>query len=307
MVDLRLLQALRVLHAQGTVTATARALNLSPSAVSQQLRQLSHAVGATLLVRDGRRLRLTPAGQVLLRHADALFAQWEQVRAELADEAGNQHATLRIGGFATSFDALLAPAASALERATPPLRVRVTETDTGACYQQLLSGHLDIAVLTPLPDSPPVDDPRFDQQPLLDDQQDLVVPLGHPLAELAVVDLPQAALETWIAPHHDQRRWIESLCGAAGFAPRMEHHAGDWASVLALIAHGLGVCLVPRLVPLTAHPGVVRLPVRGDPPPCRRVLTCVRSGSREQPVLARALATLHEQAVLARRLDPARP
>ncbi|MFD4999108.1 LysR family transcriptional regulator [Streptomyces buecherae] len=307
MVDLRLLQALRVLHAQGTVTATARALNLSPSAVSQQLRQLSQAVGATLLVRDGRRLRLTPAGRVLLRHADGLFAQWERIRADLADEEGNQHTTLHIGGFATAFGALLAPAASALHRAAPPLHVRVTETDTGACYQQLLSGRIDIAVLTPLPDSPPVDDPRFDQQPLMDDQQDLVVPLGHPLAGLDVVDLPQTAAETWIAPHHDQHRLIESLCGAAGFAPRTDHHAGDWSSVLALIAHGLGVCLVPRLVPLTAHPGVTRVPVRGDPPPCRRVLTCVRSGSRQQPVIARALTALQEQAVIARRLDRTRP
>ncbi|MFE6777219.1 LysR family transcriptional regulator [Streptomyces sp. NPDC057702] len=306
MVDLRLLQALRVLHARGTVTATAQALNLSPSAVSQQLRQLSHAVGATLLVRDGRRLRLTPAGQVLLRHADDLLAQWERVRADLAEEAGDQHTTLHIGGFATCFGALLAPAASALQQTTP-LRVRISETDSDACYQQLLSGRIDIAVLTPLPDSPPVDDPRFDQQPLLDDQQDLVVPLGHPLAGSEVVDLPQVAAETWIAPHHDQRRLIESLCGAAGFAPRMDHHAGDWASVLALIAHGLGVCLVPRLVPLTAHPGVTRVPVRGDPQPCRRVLTCVRSGSRQQPAIARALAALQEQAVIARRLDPARP
>ncbi len=223
-------------------------------------------MGATLLVRDGRRLRLTPAGRVLLRHADGLFAQWERIQADLADEEGNQHTTLHIGGFATAFGALLTPATSALHHAAPPLRVRLTETDTAACYQQLLSWRIDIAVLTPLPDSPPVDEPRFDLQPLMDDQQDLVVPLDHPLAGLDVVDLPQTAAETWIAPHHDQHRLIESLCGVARFAPRTDHHAGDWPSVLALIAHGLGVCLVLRLVPLTAHPGVTRVPVRGRPP-----------------------------------------
>ncbi|WP_030018602.1 LysR family transcriptional regulator [Streptomyces monomycini] len=301
MIDLRLLQTLRVLHAQATVTATARALNLSPSAVSQQLRQLSRQVGADLLERDGRRLRLTEAGQVLLGHADALTAQWERVRADLGRHDAGPYRTLRVGGFATSVGSLLAPAAQALLREPRPVRALLTETDTDKCYRQLLSSEIDIAVLTPLSGSPPLDDERFDQQPLLDEFQDLAVPAGHPFTARDHIELADAAREDWISAHHDQNRLTRALCTAAGFAPRLTHHADAWHGVLAMVAHGLGVCLVPRLVPCTAHEGVVRVPVHGDPRPLRRVLTCVRRGSHQQESIARGLAALRASA--ARALD----
>lgn len=291
MIDLRLLQTLRVLNELGTVTATAQALHLSPSAVSAQLRQLAQQAGVEPLRQDGRRLRLTPAGLVLLHHADVLCNQWERARAELSEHSGEEHRTLRVIGFATAIGSLLAPVAADLRRRTPPVRAYLTDADTRDGYRLLLTGDADIAVITPLPDSPPVDDPRFDQQPLLDDYLDLVVPEGHALAGSGgPVDLGAAATEPWIAPHHDQARLIEVLCGAAGFAPHTEHHADDWSGVLVMIGHGLGVCLVPRLVPLAA--GLVRVPVRGTPPPYRRVLTCVRRDSDAQPAIAAGLAAL---------------
>lgn len=305
MVDLRLLQTLRVLNEQGTVTATAHALHLSASAVSAQLRQLSQQVGAELLRQDGRRLRLTPAGQVLLHHADVLYAQWERARAELGDHGGGEYRTLHVAGFATSIGSLLAPVAYDLQHRTPLTRVHITDVDTRDSYRRLLTGDADIAVVTPLPDSPAVDDPRFDQRPLLDDYLDLVVPAGHPLTgHRDGADLADAAAEPWISPHHDQDRLIQVLCGAAGFAPRTPHHADDWPSVLALIAYGLGVCLVPRLVALDHHPELVRVPVRGTPPPYRRVLTCVRRGSDGQPAVADGLAALRTRAVALRAAEP---
>jgi DNA-binding transcriptional LysR family regulator len=304
MVDLGLLQTFRVLEEQGTVTAAAQALNLSPSAVSQQLRQLSRQAGAELLEPDGRRLRLTAAGRVLLGHADVMWAQWEQARADLAEHGAPSHRRLRLAGFTTSIGPLLAPAAEALlhadahadahadKHAGTQTRVTVTETDTRSSYQQLLAGRIDIAVLTPLSDSPPIDDVRFDQEHLLDDVLDLVVPARHALAAHDAVDLRAAEQETWISPHHDQGRLIHALCTAAGFVPRTEHQADDWQAVLALVRHGLGVCLVPRLVPLDAHPGLVRVPLNGTPPPARRILTCVRRGSAGQSVIAEGLRVL---------------
>lgn len=300
MFDIRLLQTLRVLDAEGTVTATAAALHLSPSAVSQQVRQLCHQVGADLVQRDGRRLRITEAGRVLLRHADALYEQCERIQADLSRHDGGAYRTLRIGGFATSLGPLLAPAARALLDTPEPIDVRVTEVDTTQeSFQQLLSGRLDIIVLITLHDSPSPDDLRFDQQPLLDELQDLAVPVGHPLAGRSGVELPDAATEDWISAHHDQDQLVRALCTAAGFAPRTPHHADDWQSVLELVAHGLGVCLVPRLVSPASHPRVVRLPVLGDPRPLRRVLTCVRRGSDRQDHIARGLAALREAAAVA--------
>src|SRR4051794_19024325 len=109
MIDLRRLRVLRVLAEQGTVTAAARVLHLTPSAVSQQLRLLARELDVELLRHEGRRVRLTPAAHVLLEHADILFAQWERARAELssADEAGS----LGLCGVSSVIAALLSPAA----------------------------------------------------------------------------------------------------------------------------------------------------------------------------------------------------
>ena len=78
-IDVRRLRLLRELDNRGTVAATAAALHLTPSAISQQLAALSREAGVTLLDPVGRRVRLTPAAKVLLRHADEIFAQLEKV------------------------------------------------------------------------------------------------------------------------------------------------------------------------------------------------------------------------------------
>jgi DNA-binding transcriptional LysR family regulator len=233
-------------------------------------------------------VRLTPAARVLLGHADRLYADWERVLAEAA--AAPAGGVLRLCGFPTALAALLAPAAAALRDA---LAVEVTEADNAECFALLLAGEADIAVVLPAPEAPPRDDPRFDQQPLLQDPFDLVVPAGHPLATADEVDLSAAADEPWIgADRGDDSAIVLAACSAAGFAPRIAHGAKEWNGVVALVSHGFGVCLMPRLAPIPAHHRVVRIPLRGAPAPSRTVLTCVRRGSREQSAIARGLAAL---------------
>lgn len=291
MIDLRRLQVLRVLHQQGTVTATAEAMYLTPSAVSQQLRQLSRDVGTDLLEHEGRRVRLTEAAHTLLEHANVIHAQWQQAETDLAAHTEGDRGNLRLCGFATSFDSLLVPTAARLADSHPRLTVRLTEADVLECQQLLLTEQADIAVM-PVPGSPPLDDPRFDQQILLDDPQDLVVPLDHPLAERDSVALSETAREPWIAPHHDQDELIRVACAAAGFTPRVAHHAEEWNAVLALVEHGFGICLLPRLALVPPNRPLERIPLRGQPAPARRILTCIRRGSHHHPGIAHGLQAL---------------
>ncbi|MDA3630615.1 LysR family transcriptional regulator [Saccharopolyspora oryzae] len=295
MIDLRRLQVLRVLRAEGTVTATARALYLTPSAVSQQIRLLSREIGAELLRPEGRRVRLTPAAHIVLAHADAIAAEWEQARADLAAHSAGAVGQVRVGGFATSFGSLLAPAAARLRDSHPRLEVQLRETDIDDSLRLLLAEQTDLVVL-PVAGTPPLDDSRFDQQVLLDDPQDLVVSADHPFAELDAVRLAETAHETWIEPHHDQFQLIEVACAAAGFAPRVAHGAAEWNSVLAMVASGLGICLLPRLATTSPDHRVVRIPLRDEPAPSRSILTCVRRGSRAQPAIAAVLQALEDVA-----------
>src|ERR671932_205422 len=112
-------------------------------------------------------------------------------------------------------------------------RVELTEAANPECFALLLAGAADIAVVLPAPDVPPRDDPRFDQQPLVDDPFDLVVPADHPLASEDSVDLAEAADEAWIgADRCADSALVLAACSAAGFAPRIAHSAENWNSVI---------------------------------------------------------------------------
>lgn len=296
-IDLRRLQVLRILDEHGRVTAVAEALHLTPSAVSQQIRQLSREVGVELLHPEGRGVRLTPAARVLLDHADTLYAQWEQALAEVASaETGGGGAPLRLCGFPTALASLLAPAAAQLRDTPAPLETALTEAESAECFELLLAERADIAVVVPTPGNPPPDDRRFDQQALLDDPFDLVVPAHHWLAGQRSVNLADAATEPWIAApgRIDDQALVLAACAAKGFTPHIAHRAEEWNAIVALVTHGFGVCLMPRLAPIPPHHAVVRLPLRGDPAPSRRVITCVRRGSRGQAMIARGLTALEE-------------
>lgn len=294
MIDPRL-QTLRVLHQQGTVTATARALHLTPSTVSQQLRQLAAQVGVELLEPDGRRVRLTPAALALIRHADALFARWEQASAELAAYGKERAGRLRITGAATAVAAVIAPAVRRLLDEHPRMTVEIGEDHAENRYDLLLTERADIAVVIPAPGGPPRGRARFTRLPLLEEPLDVLVPPGHRFAARTDgIDLAEAAEETWIKAGDplDQEQLLTAAGAAAGFTPQTAHAAVDWYAVAALVAHDFGIALVPRLAPVPRQPELVRVPLRGAAAPVRRFVACVRRGSEELPAVARGLAAL---------------
>ncbi|MFF4803900.1 LysR family transcriptional regulator [Streptomyces sp. NPDC001351] len=295
MIDLRRLHVLRAVAHYGTVTAAARALHFTTSAASQQIRQLARDLGVDLLEPQGRGVRLTPAAESLLAHADAIQARWEQAELDLRAE----HAPagpLRVSGFPVAVSVLLAPMAVRLHERHPRLSVRIQEAGVPDSFDLLFEGETDLAVVEATPHNPPLGDARFDQQPLLDDPFDLVVPEDHPLAGRERVDLADAAHEDWIAPVADSpcRPHVLSACGEAGFSPDIVHHALDWNVTAHLVASRLGVALVPRLAQLTGQLPITRVRCTGNPH--RKLLTCTRRGARERPAVAAALRELRELA-----------
>lgn len=297
MIDHRL-QVLRVTAAQGTVTAAAQALNYTPSAVSHQLRSLARDLGITLLEQDGRRIRLTASARILVERADELFARWEEIEGELATMGNPEIGTLRLCGFSTAASALLPEVAARVHAVYPYLRVRIVEATPEECFNLLLTDQADVAVVVASSALPARSDPRFDQRSLLDDPLDLLVPADHSLAKRDSMLLSEAADEEWILdregrPYH---QLVLTVCATAGFTPTIAHTATEWDTGAALVGAGLGVSLVPRLARIPGADRTVRVPLRGDPNPARHILTGVRRGSREQPVIASALEALEHTA-----------
>jgi DNA-binding transcriptional LysR family regulator len=293
MIDRRL-HVLRMVATCGTVTGAAELLHYTPSAVSQQLRTLAKDLGVDLVVHDGRGIRLTPAARVLLDHADQLFASWEEIRGDVLAAAELGTWTLRLCGFSTAAAALLPDVAASVHEKRPQCRVRIIEADPEECYDLLLADEADVAVVVATVTTPATNDPRFEQSHLLEDPLDLLVPETHPLAQRDSVLLGDLAAESWIMdrPGRPYHQLLQTACVAAGFSPAVAHIAREWDTGAALVAAGLGIAMIPRLAHLPAGYPVVRVPLSGDPTPSRHILTSVRRGSAQQPVIADALDAL---------------
>jgi DNA-binding transcriptional LysR family regulator len=296
--DLRKLQILRALHENGTVTAAAAALRMTPSAVSQQLAALSKQAGAPVLEARGRGVRLTGAAQVLLRHAEVVFAQLERAGAELDGYTRGESGLVRVGTIATAIHRLVVPAAELLRQSAPGIAVSVRETEAAEVYEDLAAGTVDLAVSLAV-DAPTARDPRFVVFPLLTDPLDAALPPWHPMADAPELRLASLAEEPWIFGSAGPWRDITlAACADAGFVPEQAHAAAAWPAIFALVAAGMGIALVPRM----AITGGLRATVAVRPldidRPRRRIVAAVRGGSEDAPLLRRAMDALRQAAAL---------
>ncbi|MDH6578001.1 LysR family transcriptional regulator [Kitasatospora sp. MAP5-34] len=276
MLDVRRLRLLRELAHLGTIAAVAEALSFSPSAVSQQLSVLEREAGVPLLERTGRRVALTPAGQNLVRHAEAVLERLEQAGAELAHARQGLGGPLRIGTYPSAARAIIPAALAALGREHPGLEPMVTEVDPAVVSAALRAGELDVALVHEYDFVPRDEEPGLATEALFTEPMYLAAPAAGTIAD------------------HHHSPWIMAppgtlchtmtlrACQAAGFTPRIRHQIDDFATVLALAAGGQGVALVPYLGSAAPPPGVVltRMPMS------RRTHTAFRSGAAAHPAVA---------------------
>ncbi|TGZ11001.1 LysR family transcriptional regulator [Streptomyces rhizosphaericola] len=296
--DVKKLRILRTLRDHGTVTATAQVLLMTPSAVSQQLTNLAGQLGVELLEPQGRRVRLTDAAHLVLRHAEAVFAQLERADAELTGYLRGEVGEVRVGAFSTAVPALVVPAVRLLraeERPGPDVRVR--EAEAAQAYELLTAGEVDLA-LSLAAHAPTARDPRFSLFPLLADPLDVALPAAHPLAGAPALRLADLAADRWI--FGGSGPWSEittAACEAAGFVPEQAHSAAGWTAILALVEAGMGIALVPRMASRGQRPeGVVTRVLEADRP-SRHVVAAVRHGAESGPAVARVLQALTRVAV----------
>lgn len=289
--DLRKLRVLRELSERGTVSAAAQALHLTPQAVSQQISALGRELGIQLTEPSGRRLRLTGAARIVLRHADAVFAQVEQMRAELAAHRSGEHGEVAVAGFSTTLSALILPAVARLRETRPLLRTSLAEIDPPESFSLLHRGETDVVISADTTGAAG-EDPRFHRVSLCDDPFDIALPEGHRLLDSPRLLLADLAEETWIFATTGMCHDIGvAACTAAGFTPQASHAIGDWDATLAAVRLGLGVALVPRLAKPAPRPEVT-IRAFSERAPSRTVFAAVREGSQNSPEIAAVLDAL---------------
>lgn len=249
MLNLDRLRALHAVSARGSIIAAAETLNVTTSAVSQQLAKLEAETGQTLLERHGRGVRLTDAAMALVSRTQRVLSLLEEAEAELdANDAGVAGRVV-LAAFATAARGLAPQAIAALRKKYPELAITFHEQEPHESIPKLVRRDVDLIVINDWENAPLALPEGLTKAPLFDDIADIALPPGHRYSGAKSVKLSQLSGEEWIAwPGgsicHD---FLLHTLRKNGHEPRITHTAGEYATQLALVAAGLGACILPRL------------------------------------------------------------
>lgn len=260
---------------EGGVTRAARRLHRVQSSVTTRIHHLEASLGTPLFIRAGRRMALSPAGVVFRGYVEELLALGERARAAAAGDT--PLGVLRLGTLESTAASRLPPVVAAYHRAHPAVRVELATGTNDALVEALVDRRLDAAFI-----AEPPRDPRLASRAAFAEELVLVTPREHP-----VVRTPRdVALDTIIAfpagcaYRRRLARWLGPAHAAARVLELASYHA-----IVACVAAGTGVALVPRSVLQTLRSGgSVR--VHPLPPSLARIVTqLVRRRGERAPAI----------------------
>lgn len=284
----------RTVARAGSISAGARELGWTQPAVSQHLQALERDAGSPLLLRGAGGVTLTEAGEVLLQHADSLASLLRVADAELGDLAEVRRGTVRLACYPSGAATRVPQGLSALRVRHPGLDVHLTEAEPPEALAMVQEGVVDLALVF-AHEGQELAAPDLVTHPLGSDDQLLVLPKGHRRAATRGLALGQLAEETWIAGCDRCRAYLLQACHEAGFEPHVRHVTDDYVVVQNLVAHGLGVALLPDTsLQAFRHADVEVRRVRGVGP--RRLGAVHRPGVESIPAVAAVLEALVEAA-----------
>lgn len=243
--ELRHLRYFVTVAEQGSVSRAAQKLFIAQPPLSAQIRQLEEEVGASLFVRLPRGVRLTQAGESFLEDARAILARAQQATVRARERQAGQRATLRLGLVPSTTHSVLPGLLKRLRDADMAVSMEVREMITSHQLQALRNDEIDLGLARPSEGSMPAE-----MIAVIDDPYCLALPVGNPLAKSRKpLALRLAAHEHFVSfSRYQDADYFDrtaALCMEAGFTPDIRHEAGQFVNVLALVACGLGVAIVP--------------------------------------------------------------
>ncbi len=292
-VSIQQLRVLREVAARETIAAAAESLGYTPSALSQQLRNLERATGVPVHERVGRNVRLTDAGRELVGHARSLLDGLEAAQAAVERVTDEARGTLTMGTFESVAATALPPLLSGLAAAHPDLRLRTAELDPDEAIASLASGDIDLSFAVDYPHAPAPPTPGIRRDTVVEEPFRLVVadddPLtGHSVALADLVDRPFICS----SPKLGCGRCIVTACRTAGFEPDIADVNDDYSIALHLVAANQGVALIPDLG-LVRRPDGVRV-LDTEPRFSRTVQVAYREASADRPAIVAVRAMIDE-------------
>ena len=295
MLDVKRLRVLHEVARQGSFSAAADALSYTQSAISQQIAALERETGTTLVDRGARGIRMTDAGEALVRHADAILTRHHRRGGRARGDrrpARRPRAprVVRDGGLDVR------PARDRdLPRAAPGGRDLAEGVGPEESVPALKAGQLDIAILFEPHGAGDLTD--MEKVHLLEDPMSVVLPEDHPLASKAKIRLKDLEAEAWVQTTSSCPCCIivADECRAAGFEPRVAFESDDYLTVQGLVAAGVGVAMIPSLGLAAYRPDVAIRPLVGAQPK-RDIYAVTLPGGRRSPATQAMLDVLCDAA-----------
>ena len=306
MLNVQRLRVLREVVVQGSFSAAADALAYTQSAVSQAVATLEAETGATLVVRDRRGLRPTPAGAALVEHTEGILARLEAAEENLAAIVGLRGGRLRMASFPTAGATLMPLAIAAFRSAHPDIELSLSEGEPEEIAPRLRAGEIDLALLFEFRGVTESPTDGLHTVDLLEDPMRVALPAGHRLAAKPTLRLGDLRDDAWVQTSQASpcARHVVRCCHAAGFEPTVSFESDDYLTVQGLVAAGVGVALIPELALSSVRDDIV---VRALSPqsPVRRVVAST-SGSQGGVPAATAMVGVLVETARGYDEDPAR-
>lgn len=286
--DIHQLRVLAEVARTGSYTGAALSLGYTQPAVSYQMRRLQQAVGAPLVVRVGRGLQLTEAGQTLVRHADAIFSTLRAADQEVASVVARGGGLVRLAAFQSSCVRLVPQVISQLRASHPHVRITVFQAEPNEARNMLRAGEADVGLLCNWANEKlPEGESTMRRLELTRDRRCVLMRDDHPLADRATIDLADLADSAWVMESFRDR--FTAACTEAGFEPRIVATVDDALAIQALVAAGHGISLMSELgLSTQVAPHLVYRPLSNWP--LRHTYALMWPGMIKVPAVA---STLH--------------
>lgn len=242
------LTALRAAARAGSLSAAARDLGTSQPNISRRIARLEHEIGAQLLVREPRGVRVTAVGRQVLDFAIRTLDEIEQLASLTSADGGTGlSGMVRVVASTTPGEYLLPRIVSAFSRANPDVGVSERVTDSAGVVATLLAGECDIGL-----SGRPSGRAELIDEPFAEDEILLAVPTAHPLAERGRIGIGDLAGERLILREHGsgtQQVFLEALAHHGKVLPseRSLVSLGSTHAVIVAVADGAGIGVVSRL------------------------------------------------------------
>jgi LysR family transcriptional regulator, hydrogen peroxide-inducible genes activator len=208
------------------------------------VRKLEDELGTKLFDRLGRTVRLTQLGEVFLPRAEAILRQVADAKQEVEEMTGVERGRLIVGSIPTVAPYFLPDCLATFSRKFPQIQVSVVEEFTAELLERVQEGTLDLALL-----ALPVPGGNFLCQELLREDLFAVVPIHHRLASKTTISLKDIEDDPFLLlkEGHCFRQNTLAACGRARVQPNVIFESGQFTTILAMVAAGTGVSVVPKM------------------------------------------------------------